>query len=129
MHTVQLEEKDNQGNLLLMNLSVSTVTIAALTIATVSSSTTPRPSRPTAQSCMWQFLQKALTPARQNAVDEEQAKMIAQDYQLRVTRDLSSVRCLQNKKVCYWRMDLQSFLQHIDKCDLKKQDKLHLTRK
>lgn len=52
MHTVQLEEKDNQGNLLLMNLSVSTVTIAALTIATVSSSTTPRPSRPTAQSCM-----------------------------------------------------------------------------
>lgn len=58
----------------------------ASSAATMSaSSPTPQPgSHPpasTTQSSMRQFLQKSLTPARQNAIDEELAKMVASDFQ------------------------------------------------
>ncbi|KAM4592402.1 E3 SUMO-protein ligase ZBED1-like [Odontesthes bonariensis] len=41
----------------------------------------PHPPASTSQSTMRQFLQKSLTPARQNTIDEELAKMVAQDFQ------------------------------------------------
>ncbi|XP_051778436.1 E3 SUMO-protein ligase ZBED1-like [Erpetoichthys calabaricus] len=47
-------------------------------MSTPSSRPTPRP---TTQSSMRQFVQKAITPVKQNTIDEELAKMIAHDFQ------------------------------------------------
>ncbi|XP_051241559.1 E3 SUMO-protein ligase ZBED1-like [Dicentrarchus labrax] len=62
-------------------MNVSTATVSAPTTSTASASIPPQPPRPTSQSSMSQFLQKAITPAKQNSVDEELAKMIARDFQ------------------------------------------------
>lgn len=60
--------------------SASTRTIAAAeSRATPQASGTPR--RIATQSSLSQFMPKAMTPARQNTVDEELAKMIASDFQ------------------------------------------------
>lgn len=57
-------------------------TVAApMSVASASISPPQLPSRPTSQSSMSQFLQKAVTPAKQDSIDEKLAKMIAQDFQ------------------------------------------------
>lgn len=62
------------------NASASTGTVAtAVSTATPQASGTPRPVA--TQSSISQYMPKAMTPARQNPVDEELAKMIASDFQ------------------------------------------------
>ena len=62
--------------------SVSTPATVAAPMSEASASISPPqpPSRPTSQSSMGQFLQKAMTPAKQGSI-EKLAKMIAQDFQ------------------------------------------------
>lgn len=80
--TVQLEEK-RQASVPATeheNASASTGTVAAaVSTATPQASGTPRPVA--TQSSISQYMPKAMTPARQNTVDEELAKMIASDFQ------------------------------------------------
>ncbi len=61
--------------------SVSAATVAAAPASTASSCAPPQPPRSTTQSSMSQFMQKTMTPARQNTVDEELASMTARDFQ------------------------------------------------
>lgn len=72
--TQPVESDMNEG------ASVSTATVAAAAASTASCSMPPQPPKP-AQSSMRQILQKSETPARQNSIDEELAKMIALDFQ------------------------------------------------
>lgn len=55
--------------------------VSADVAAPASSSTSPQAPRPTIHRSMSQFLQKTMTPAKQKTVDEELAKMIAEDFQ------------------------------------------------
>lgn len=99
--TVQVEESRQAREPANEGASVSTATVAAM--STASSSTPPQPPRPT-QSSMSQFLQKAMTPARQNTIDEELAKMVARDFQpfsivddkgFRSYTHMLSIQCMQ----------------------------------
>ena len=66
--------------------SVSTATVAAAAavsaaVSTASCSKPPHSPKPETQSSMKQYLQKSVSPAKQNSIDEELAKMIALDFQ------------------------------------------------
>ncbi|KAL6463245.1 hypothetical protein MHYP_G00276360 [Metynnis hypsauchen] len=63
-------------------ISTLTASSAATTSAPIPTSQPgSHPPASTTQSSIKQFLQKSLTPARQNAIDEELAKMVARDFQ------------------------------------------------
>lgn len=76
--TVQLEEKRQASVSATASASTTTVAAAAA-VSTLQTSGTPQPTA--RQSSISQFMPKAMTPARQNAIDEELAKMIARDFQ------------------------------------------------
>ena len=76
--TVQLEEK-RQARLPASASASTPPVVAAATGSTPHASGTHKPTA--TQSSISQFISKAMTPARQNIVDEELAKMIASDFQ------------------------------------------------
>ena len=81
--SVQWEEKAqpiepaiNEG----ASVSTATVAAAAAAVSTASCITPPQPPKPPTP-ITYNFLQKSVTPARQNTIDEELAKVIALDFQ------------------------------------------------
>lgn len=86
--SVQLEEK-RQASEPAINEGAGVCTAATAALCTASSRTPPQPPKPTTHSSMSQFLQKSLTPAGRDTIDEELAKThrISNHFQSWMTRN------------------------------------------